>query len=158
MKNLEKNHLDFTGWRGPDLQNFPQHVKRIWAKTSGKNENSAFQNGHEMRKPKKEPNFSSHTGKRALCWRITSWMHIRSCQQSLSSINRILVRMITSVDYLNKVMVGKEERKIEEKRFCCEHLYHHHPSDAVIQKLGQRHPSPSMLLSKLFECLLKPSQ
>jgi len=36
------------------------------------------------------------------------------------------------VDYLNKAMVGKQERKIKEKRFCCEHFYHHHPSDAAI--------------------------
>lgn len=62
---------------------------------------------------------------------ITSWMHV-SLQQSLSSINLTLEPMVTSVVYLNKAMVGKQERKIKEKSFCCEHSYHHQPSDTVI--------------------------
>jgi len=40
--------------------------------------------------------------------------------------------MITAVDYLNKAMVGKQEREIEEKRFCCKHSYHHHPNYTVM--------------------------
>lgn len=108
------------------------HGKRFWAKMSERNENCSFKMDTKRDSQRKKRIFLLHCVKGLYAEGITSWMHIRSCQRSLSSINLILEPMITSVDYLNKAMVGKQERRIKEKRFCCEHSYHRHPSDAVI--------------------------
>lgn len=128
----KKNHLASIGWRGSGLQNLSQRFKRFWAKMSGRNENSTFRMDMKWESQRKRQIFLSHCVKGLCAEDITSWMHIRSRQQSLSSINLILEHMITAVDYLNKAMVGKQEREIKEKRFCCKHLYHHHPNYTVV--------------------------
>lgn len=98
-----KNHLGSTGWRGSDLQNFSRHVKRFWAKMSGRKENSTFKMAMKWEiQRKKKQIFLLHCVKGLYAEDITSWMHIRSHRRSLSSINLILEPMITSVGYLNK--------------------------------------------------------